>query len=68
MIGTRDAIEPLIQLLASDPSAIVKRSAIRSLGQVGGPKAVQAVESFMSGPDVILAAMAKQVLEKYNNR
>jgi len=68
MIGKRDAIAPLIQLLASDPSAIVKRSAIRSLGQIGGPKAMQAVESFISRPDAILAAMAKQVLEKYNNR
>jgi HEAT repeat protein len=68
MIGMRDAIGSLIQVLASDPSAVVKRSAIRSLGQIGGPKAMQAVESFISSPDAILATMAKQVHEKYNNR
>jgi HEAT repeat protein len=55
-------------VLAGDPSAIVKRSAIRSLGQIGGPKAMEAVKSFISSPDVMLATMAKRVLEKNTNR
>jgi len=68
MIGMREAIDPVIQVLASDPSPVVKKSAIRSLGQIGGPRAMQAVEPFISSSDVVLAAMAKQVLERYNSR
>ena len=68
MIGSREAISPIIQLLAVDRSPIVKKSAIRSLGQIGGTKALQAIEPFTSSPDVILAAVAKQAIEKNNNR
>jgi HEAT repeat protein len=68
MIGAREAVPPIIQLLASDQSTIVKKSALRSLGKIGGPKALQAVEPYASSPDVMLAAMAKQVIEKNNDR
>jgi HEAT repeat protein len=68
MIGAREAIPPIIQLLAGDQSPIVKKSAIRSLGKIGGPKAMLAIEPYASSPDAILAAMAKQAIEKNNNR
>jgi HEAT repeat protein len=68
MIGTREATGPLVQLLAGDQSSIVKRSAIRSLGQIGGTTAMQAIEPFTVSPDGTLAAMAKQVIEKSHNR
>jgi HEAT repeat protein len=60
MIDAREAIDPLIHLLDSDKSHIVKKSAIRSLGQIGGPKALRAVEPFRDNPDAILADMAKK--------
>ncbi len=68
MIGSPDAISPIIHLLAVDQSPVVKKSAIRSLGQIGGPRALQAVGPFTRSPDAILAAMAKQVIEKNDNR
>jgi HEAT repeat protein len=63
MIGAAEAVPGLIRLLERDPSYIVKKSAIRSLGQIGGTKALSAVEPFVSGPDVLLAEMARKVIE-----
>jgi hypothetical protein len=37
---------------------------IRSLGQIGGPKALETVERFVSGPDVMLAETARKAVEK----
>jgi HEAT repeat protein len=63
MIGAREAIDPLIRLLDSDASRVVKKSAIRSLGQIGGPKALRAVEPFKASTDAVLADMAKKAVE-----
>lgn len=63
MIGAREAADPLVHLLESDTSQVVKKSVIRSLGQIGGPKALQAVEPFKDNPDAILADMAKKAVE-----
>jgi len=62
MIGAREAIDPLIHLLDSDDSRIVKKSAIRSLGQIGGQKSLRAVEPFLASPDAILADTAKKAV------
>jgi HEAT repeat protein len=64
MIGASEAVDPLIQTLNHDASQIVRKSAIRSLGQIGGPRAMQAVERSASDPDIILAHMAKKAMEK----
>jgi HEAT repeat protein len=63
MIGAAEAAPELVLLLERDPSSIVKKSAIRSLGQIGGTKALVAVEPFVSGPDVLLAEMARKAVE-----
>jgi len=68
MIAAREAISPLIQLLAVDQSPLVKKSAIRSLGQIGGLTALRAIEPYTSSPDVELAETAKQAIEKHNHR
>jgi HEAT repeats/HEAT repeat len=68
MIGAREAIDPLIRLLDSDTSRVVKKSAIRSLGQIGGPKALRAVEPFKAGTDAVLADMAKKAVETTANK
>jgi HEAT repeat protein len=63
LIEAREAIDPLIRLLDSDASRVVKKSAIRSLGQIGGPKALRAVEPFKASTDAVLADMAKKAVE-----
>jgi HEAT repeat protein len=64
MVGAHEAVAPLIQTLNHDTSQIVRKSAIRSLGQLGGPQALQAVERAASNPDIMLANMAQKALEK----
>jgi HEAT repeat protein len=63
MIGAAEAIDHLIRMLESDKSQIVKKSVIRSLAQIGGQKALRAVEPFKDSPEVILADMAKKAVE-----
>ncbi len=68
MIGAHDAEGPLTRILETDKSRIVKKSAIRSLGQLGGPRALHAVEPFVSHPDALLADMAKKAVEMIKKR
>jgi len=68
MICDHDAEASLIQVLETDESRIVKKSALRSLGQIGGPKTIPAVKPFLSDPDPLLADMAKKAIELINKR
>jgi len=68
MIGARDAEASLIRVLETDKSRIVRKSTIRSLGQIGGPKTISAVKPFLSDPDPLLSDMAKKAIEMINKR
>jgi HEAT repeat protein len=63
MICAKDAVAPLVQLLDIDNSRVIRKSAIRSLGQIGDPKAFGAVERFVSHSDPTLADAAKKAVE-----
>ncbi len=62
MIRAREAVAPLVQSLDTETSRVVRKSAIRSLGQIGDPAALNAVEWFVSHPDPTLADAAKQAV------
>jgi HEAT repeat protein len=68
MIGAHDAEASLIQILATDESRIIRKSAIRSLGQIGGPNTLPAVKPYLSDPDPLLSDMAKKAVEMINKR
>jgi HEAT repeat protein len=63
MIGANEAVAPLVTVLDADKSRVVKKSAIRSLGQIGDPKALHAVERYVNGMDTTLSDTAKKALE-----
>jgi HEAT repeat protein len=63
MIRAKDAVAPLLQVLDADNSRVTRKSALRSLGQIGDPKALGAVERFVSHPDPALADAAKKAVE-----
>jgi HEAT repeat protein len=58
-----DAVLPLIQSL-NDVSQIVRKSAIRSLGQIGDPRALEIIEHAVSDSNQVVANMAKTVMEQ----
>lgn len=64
MIRAREAVAPLIQVLDIEISRVVRKSAIRSLGQIGDSTALSAVERFVSHPDPALADAAKKSVER----
>lgn len=66
MLASRDCIPPLIHVLDTDSSRIVKKSAIRSLGQIGDPKALHAVERYVNSLDATLSDTAKKAVEMLN--
>jgi len=63
MIRAKEAVAPLIQVLDADNSRVIRKSALRSLGQIGDPKAFGAVERFISHADPTLADAAKKASE-----
>jgi len=63
MICAREAVAPLVQVLDAEISRVIRKSAIRSLGQIGDPKALRAVERFVSHSDPALADAAKKAVE-----
>ena len=68
MIRAHDAVVPLIQVLDAEMSRIIRKSGIRSLGQIGDPKALKAVERFVSHADPTLADAAKKAVEMLKKR
>ena len=64
MICAREAVAPLIQVLDTEISRVVRKSAIRSLGQIGDSTGLSAVEQFVSHPDPTLADAAKKAVER----
>ena len=68
MIGAYDAEAALLKTLATDESRIVRKSAIRSLGQIGGPKTIAVVKPYLSDPDPLLSDMAKKAVEMISKR
>jgi len=64
MIRARETVAPLIQVLETEISRVVRKSAIRSLGQIGDSAALSVVERFVSHPDPTLADAAKKSVER----
>ncbi len=62
LIRTKEAVAPLSDLLATEASRVVRKSIIRSLGQIGGPDALRSVTPFTTHGDSLLAETAKTAL------
>jgi HEAT repeat protein len=60
MLRASEAVGPLAALLG-DSSYIVRKNAVRSLGQIGGPKAHEALRSYLdSEKETFLREMARR--------
>ena len=67
ILKAKDAVSPLIKSL-NDPSSIVKKSVIRSLGQIGDKKALEYIELAQSDKNKVVAHMAETVLAQLTSK
>ena len=63
MIGSKDAVGRLA-LAIEDASYIVRKNAVRSLGQIGGAAAEKAIERAVSDSHQMVSKMAAEALAR----
>ncbi len=66
--GDQQAVEPLVKLLQTTDSSLLRLSIIQALGTLGGPQVMDAIKAFLDDEDTHVQKRARRVMEFLENK